>query len=85
MKLTVAHPRSRCIPRLFMHCRSGNVPIIRIARKFGMDIVVGSGDADAYLELQVASLAASGARETQDTKLPSDEIPLPHSPDRLPR
>jgi len=56
-KRAVAHARSRCIPRLFMRCLSGNAPIMRIAQRFGMDIVAGGGNADAHLELQPASLA----------------------------
>lgn len=31
---------------------TGNVPIIRIARRFGMDIVASSGGAEANLELR---------------------------------
>jgi GNAT superfamily N-acetyltransferase len=38
----VAHVRDRCIPRLFMHCLSGNAPIMRIEQRFGMDIVEGA-------------------------------------------
>jgi GNAT superfamily N-acetyltransferase len=53
----VAHARSRCVPRLYMHYLAENTPVMRIARKFGMHIVVGAGDADAYLTLQRASLA----------------------------
>lgn len=51
-KRAVAHARSHCIPRLFMQFLSGNVPIMRIARKFGMAIVAGGSDVNAYLELQ---------------------------------
>jgi hypothetical protein len=71
-----------------MQFLSGNVPIMRIARKFGMSIVAGGRDANAYLELQPAYRAetwctlridhsctrfqhASGAHETQETKLAS--------------
>jgi GNAT superfamily N-acetyltransferase len=56
-KHAVAHARSRRVPRLYMHCLAENAPVMRIARKFGMHIVVGAGDADAYLTLQLASLA----------------------------
>lgn len=57
-----AHARNRFVPRLFMHCLKENVPIMRIARRFGMAIVadVGDADADAHLELPPASLATSG-------------------------
>lgn len=50
----VAHARNRRIAQLFMHCRIGNAPIMRIAQRFGMDIVAAGGDADAYLQLQCA-------------------------------
>jgi len=87
-KRAVALARSHCIPRLFMQFLSGNVPIMRIARKFGMAIVAGGRDVNAYLELQPAYRAetwctlridhsctrfqhASGAHETQQTKLAS--------------
>jgi GNAT superfamily N-acetyltransferase len=50
----LAHARSRRIAQLFMHCRVGNAPIMRIAQRFGMDIVAAGGDADAYLQLQSA-------------------------------
>jgi RimJ/RimL family protein N-acetyltransferase len=56
-KRAVAYARSRCVPRLYMHCLAENTPVMRIAHKFGMHIVVGAGDADAYLKLQLASLA----------------------------
>jgi GNAT superfamily N-acetyltransferase len=51
----VAHARNRRISQVFMHCRIGNAPIMRIAQRFGMDIVAANGDADAYLELHSAS------------------------------
>ena len=50
-----AHARNRSMPRLFMHCLSENGPIMRIAQRFGMDIVTGVGDADAHLALAPAS------------------------------
>lgn len=53
-----AHARNRFIPRLFMHCLKENAPIMRIARRFGMDIVTDIGDADAHLELPPASPAS---------------------------
>jgi GNAT superfamily N-acetyltransferase len=59
----VSHARNCRIPRLFMHFLSGNTPIMRIARKFGMEIVPGATDTDAYLKLQPTLL------ETQETKL----------------
>jgi GNAT superfamily N-acetyltransferase len=52
------HARNRSIPRLFMHCLKENAPILRIARRFGMDIVTDAGDADAHLGLPPASPAS---------------------------
>lgn len=54
----MAHARNRFIPRLFMHCLTENTSIMRIARRFGMDIVIDAGDADAHLELTPASPAS---------------------------
>lgn len=53
-----AHTRNRSIPRLFMHCLKENAPIMRLARRFGMDIVTDLGDADAHLKLPPASPAS---------------------------
>lgn len=52
------HARNRFLRRLYMHCLKENVPIMHIARKFGMDIVTSLGDADAHLELAAASPAS---------------------------
>jgi GNAT superfamily N-acetyltransferase len=58
-KRAIAHARRRRIPRLFMQFLSGNVPIMRIAQRSGMDIVIGAGGiADAHLKLPPASPAA---------------------------
>lgn len=53
-----AHARNRFLPRLFMHCLAENGPIMRIAQRFGMDIVTDAGDADAHLALAPASPAS---------------------------
>jgi RimJ/RimL family protein N-acetyltransferase len=53
-----AHARNRFIPRLFMHCLKENAPIMRLARRFSMDIVTDLGDADAHLALPPASPAS---------------------------
>lgn len=53
----VAHARHRCIPRLVMHFLSGNAPIMRIARRFGMAMVTVAGESRACLDLPQASLA----------------------------
>ncbi|MGH8852167.1 MAG: GNAT family N-acetyltransferase [Casimicrobiaceae bacterium] len=47
-----AHARARRVPRLYMHCRSDNSSIMRIAQKFDMDIAASGGDAQAHLQLQ---------------------------------
>ena len=49
------HARNRFVPRLFMYCLKENAPIMRIAQRFGMDIVTDAGDADAHLALPQAS------------------------------
>jgi GNAT superfamily N-acetyltransferase len=67
-KRALAHARNRCIPRLFMHYVYGNAPIMRIARRFGMDIVAaGAGDADAHLDLPPASLTSMAEELATDT------------------
>lgn len=53
-----AHARNRFVSTLVMHCLAENAPIMRIARRFGMDIVADAGDADAHLELPPASPAS---------------------------
>ena len=54
----VTHARNRLAARLFMYCLAENGAIMRIARKFGMDIVMHTSGADAHLELQPASAAS---------------------------
>jgi GNAT superfamily N-acetyltransferase len=54
----LVHARNHCIPKLFMHCQSGNAPIIRIAQRFGMNIIASGGDAYAQLNLQRAPMPA---------------------------
>jgi RimJ/RimL family protein N-acetyltransferase len=61
----VDHARNRLAPKLFMHCLAENGPIMHMARKFGMEIVLDTGDADAHLELPPASAASiAGEFET---------------------
>ncbi len=45
------HARNWRRPRLFMHCLRENETMMHLARKQGMDIVVESGEADAWLRL----------------------------------
>ncbi len=66
-KRTVAHARNRYVPRLLMHCLSGNEPIMRMAQKFRMNIVAGPGDADAYIKLPPASLPSIAGEFLMDT------------------
>jgi GNAT superfamily N-acetyltransferase len=47
----VSEARARCIPGVCMHCLSGNTPVMRIAHRFGMDLISSDGDAAAYLKL----------------------------------
>lgn len=62
----MTYARSRCIPRLFMHFLLGNAPIMRIARRFGMDIVAGADEADAHLRLPPTSLASIAGKRVTD-------------------
>jgi GNAT superfamily N-acetyltransferase len=66
-KRAAAHARNRCIPRLFMHFLSGNAPVMRIAQRFGMDIITRAGDADAHLKLPPASPASITGEFVTDT------------------
>jgi GNAT superfamily N-acetyltransferase len=52
-KRAVSEAVDRRVPRLFMHCLSGNTPIMRIAHRFGMDLIVSDGDAAAHLKVQL--------------------------------
>ncbi len=60
-KRAIAHARSRRIPRIFMQFISGNAPIMRIAQRFGMDIVARGFDVGAYLRLHPAYRAEPDA------------------------
>jgi GNAT superfamily N-acetyltransferase len=52
------HARNRFVSSLFMHCLAENAPIMRMARRFDMDVVTESGDAQAHLALSPASLTS---------------------------
>jgi GNAT superfamily N-acetyltransferase len=54
----VTHARNRFVPRIFMHCLRDNVPIMRIAQKYGMRIVTDADEADAHLGLPPATPAS---------------------------
>jgi GNAT superfamily N-acetyltransferase len=51
-KRAVSEARARHLPSVCMHCLSGNMPVMRIAQRFGMDLITSEGDAAAYLMLQ---------------------------------
>jgi GNAT superfamily N-acetyltransferase len=63
----LAHARNRCVPRLFMQYLSGNTPMMRIARRFRMDIVAGGSHADARLELPPPNLRSIAGEFLIDT------------------
>ena len=74
-KRAMAYARKRCIPRLFMLFRLENAPIMRIARRFGMRIVAGGGEARAHLNLQPAllsSIAVEADEPFEFTQIGSD-------------
>lgn len=73
----IAHARARRVPRILMHCRSANTPIMRIAHRLGMDIYASGGDADAYLDLQSVAPAAEvdAHRYGYRDALPSEATP----------
>lgn len=52
------HARNRRAAKLFMYCLRENAAIMRIAKRFGMDIVTDAGDAGAHLELASPSPAS---------------------------
>jgi GNAT superfamily N-acetyltransferase len=54
----VAHARNSCISRLIMHFLWSNAPIMRIARRFRMNVVASAGDAMASLDLPARELVA---------------------------
>ena len=58
----MAHARTRSIPRLIMHFLWGNLPIMRIARRFRMHIVANAGEARAELDLPPRSFPTSSIR-----------------------
>lgn len=57
LKRAIGLARSRRVAKLFMHFLTANVAIMRLAQKFRMDIVESGSDADAYLNLQLATAA----------------------------
>lgn len=45
------YARNRYLGRVFMHCLAENAPMMHIARRAGMQIIVDTGEADAFLAL----------------------------------
>ena len=58
--LARAHLRARNwgARTLFMHCLAENAAMMHLARKQGMDIVLASGEADAWLRLAPADASS---------------------------
>ena len=58
--LARAHLRARNwgARALFLHCLTENATMMRLARKQEMEIVVGAGEADAWLRLQPADASS---------------------------
>jgi len=50
-QLAVMQVRKRRVPQLFMRFLTDNTPVMRIARRFGMDVVSRAGESDACLKL----------------------------------
>jgi RimJ/RimL family protein N-acetyltransferase len=60
------HARNRNFSKLYMHCLAENAAVMRMARRFGMRVMVASGDADAHLQLLPASPASIGGEFMMD-------------------
>ncbi|MBI4291707.1 MAG: GNAT family N-acetyltransferase [Betaproteobacteria bacterium] len=58
--------RNRFIRTLFMYCLTENTAMMRIARKSGMTIVTGGGEASAHLELAPLDAATIAAEFLQE-------------------
>ncbi len=58
--------RNHFVPTLFMHCLTQNAAMMPIARKSGMKIVTGGGEADAHLELPPLDAATLTTEFLQD-------------------
>jgi GNAT superfamily N-acetyltransferase len=52
------HARNWGVRALFMHCLTENAAMMRLAQRQQMDIVAGSGEADAWLRLPKADAAS---------------------------
>ena len=63
----LSHARNRSVDRIVMHCAADNTPILRLARKFDMDIVARGGEAIARLDVRPAFTLP----------IPRERMPLP--------
>jgi GNAT superfamily N-acetyltransferase len=64
----IGHALSLRVPKLIMQFLSGNGPIMRIAKRFGMSVVASRGSARAQLNLPVAAVPAAPV-ETHWTRI----------------
>jgi GNAT superfamily N-acetyltransferase len=58
LQRALEHARNRWVPSLSMQCSSGNAPIVRMARRFHMDLRLAGVETDARLELPEPSAAS---------------------------
>ena len=58
VRRAAAHSRNRNVRMIYMHCLTENAPMMHIARRAGMAVVVESGHADAHLTLPPADPAS---------------------------
>jgi GNAT superfamily N-acetyltransferase len=65
--------RNRSMSALVMRALHGNAPIIRLARRFGMEIIRVGDETEARLELPPVSLASLAAEFLSDTLARRDD------------
>jgi GNAT superfamily N-acetyltransferase len=70
-----AYARNQLIRQLFVHCLTENKAMMHIARKADMQIVVESGEADAYLSLPLTD-AATITQELIDERVALLDVAL---------
>ena len=62
------HARNRRVREFIMRFLRSNVPVMRIAQRFGMKVVAEAADADARLDLPPPSIASRVAEFLADTR-----------------
>lgn len=62
----VTFARNLHIDVLFMHCLAENSAMLRIARRSGMEVMIDSGEADAYITLQPGNPETVAAAQFDD-------------------